>query len=73
MKKKKIYKEKSSSCETRLIAPYLESRRGELIELQMTIRIEGGSIRSKGRRPRNGTFILPSSPPVFLRLPTNES
>lgn len=47
---------------------------GELIELQMTIRIEGGSIRSKGRRPRNGTFILPLSPsPVFLPLPTNES
>lgn len=39
LKKKYICKENSSSSgETRLIAPYLESRRGELIELQMTIK-----------------------------------
>lgn len=35
----------------------------------MTIRIEGGSIRSKGRRPRNGTFILPLFPPCFSSSP----
>lgn len=45
-------------------------REEELIELQMTIRIEGGSIRFKGRRPLEMELSSPcfsSSPDEWKR------